>query len=175
MHLCGKLCGKVCKCRGRSPGPLVRSPERAPAPPWAAPQKGRSRPCNGTKAPCFRGATHLQPAGAGPWSLLLREGDRARLRARCWGRLPPLLSVARFQPMARLSVRRCCGVLLLRPRGVSDDSIPQWGKSQRFFREIPEFFAPGTRASRLKGRAEIAVPGAAVPAVPLPALFRRGV
>ena len=35
---------------------------------------------------------------APPLRLLLREGDRARLRARCWGRLLPLLAVEPFQP-----------------------------------------------------------------------------
>jgi len=45
--------------------------------------------------PIFNGLQY----NAGPSSaLLLREGDRTRLRARCWGRLLPLLAVEPFQP-----------------------------------------------------------------------------
>ena len=64
--------------------------------------------------------------------LLLREGDRARLRARWWDCLRPLLAVERLQPKAFLSVRRCWGVLVSRHGGERNNIIPQWGKSQPF-------------------------------------------
>ena len=82
---------------------------------------------------CFRGATHFQrPAGWPSFCLLLREGDRARLRARWWDCLRPLLAVGRLQPKASLSVRRCWGLLMTRRGGERNNSIPQWGKSQPF-------------------------------------------
>ena len=38
-----------------------------------------------------RGATHVQPAACRPSGLLVREGDRARLRARSAGVFPARL------------------------------------------------------------------------------------
>ena len=82
---------------------------------------------------CFRGATHFQrPAGRPSFCLLLREGDRARLRARWWDCLRPLLAVGRLQPVASLSVRRCWGVLMSRRGGERNNIIPRRGNCQPF-------------------------------------------
>ena len=108
---------------------------------------------------CFRGATHFQrPAGRPSFCLLLREGDRARLRARWWDCLRPLLAVGRLQPVASLSVRRCWGLLMTRRGGERNNSIPQWGKSQPF---SPVFAEKRGGASRTRPAASRVILSAA--------------
>ena len=60
-----------------------------------------------------RGATHVQPAACRPSGLLVREGDRARLRARSAGVFPMALP-GRFQP-GRPSLRTGMTMVLIRP------------------------------------------------------------
>ena len=108
---------------------------------------------------CFRGATHFQrPAGRPSFCLLLREGDRARLRARWWDCLRPLLAVGRLQPVASLSVRRCWGLLMTRRGGERNNSIPQWGKSQPF----SPVFAEKRRVIQVRPPASLPLDGGAV-------------
>ena len=68
-----------------------------------------------------------------PSGLLLREGDRARLRARWWSRLPAACRGS-FQPGDPSLVRRCERYLLRQSGFSSYDIILKRGKSQSLFR-----------------------------------------
>ena len=74
---------------------------------------------------------HPCSAQKAPSGLLLREGDRARLRARWWSRLPAACRRS-FQPGDPSLVRRCERYLLRHCGFSSYDIIPKRGKSQSF-------------------------------------------
>ena len=74
---------------------------------------------------------HPCSAQKAPSGLLLREGDRARLRARWWSRLPAACRGS-FQPGDPSLVRRCERYLLRHCGFSSYDIIPKRGKSQSF-------------------------------------------
>ena len=94
------------------------------------PQNGALVPCHGTKAPAFV-VPPMFGAQKAPSGLLLREGDRARLRARWWSRLPAACRRS-FQPGDPSLVRRCERYLLRHCGFSSYDIIPKRGKSQSF-------------------------------------------
>ena len=74
---------------------------------------------------------HPCSAQKAPSGLLLREGDRARLRARWWSRLPAACRGS-FQPGDPSLVRRCERYLLRHCGFSSYDIIPKREKSQSF-------------------------------------------